>query len=55
MISSAVEEQSAATREVSSNISGVQTGANKTGKGSSFLFDVASDLTVRSDDLGQRG
>jgi len=51
MISGAVEEQSAATREVSSNITGVQTAANETGHSSSMVLDVARELSVRSEEL----
>ena len=53
-ISGAVEEQSAATREVSSNIAGVQTAANETGQSSATMLDVSKGLSEHSEDLQKR-
>lgn len=53
-ISGAVEEQSAATREVSSNIIGVQTAASETGESSATMLGVAQELSTRSEDLQTR-
>jgi methyl-accepting chemotaxis protein len=53
-ISGAVEEQSAATREVSLNIVGVQGAANETGQSSATMLEVAKDLSVRSEELQVR-
>ena len=53
-ISGAVEEQSASTKEVASNISGVQSAASETGNSSSTMLEVAGDLSERSEDLQTR-
>ena len=53
-ISGAVEEQSAATREVSSNITGVQAAANETGEASREMLAVAGELSEKSEDLQMR-
>ncbi len=53
-ISGAIEEQSAATREVSSNISGVQVAANETGESSNIMLSVAEDLSQKSEELQTR-
>ncbi len=53
-ISGAVEEQSAATLEVSSNISGVQASANQTGESSATMLEVAKDLSKQSEELQGR-
>ena len=53
-ISGAVEEQSACTHEVSSNITGVQQAANETGEASTTMLEVAKDLSGRSEDLQER-
>jgi methyl-accepting chemotaxis protein len=50
-ISGAVEEQSAATREVSSNIGGVTTAAASTGQSSSEVLDVARGLAQQAVEL----
>lgn len=50
-ISAAVEEQSAATRDVASNIQGVQGSAGKTGQSSSTVFDVAQNLSSQTERL----
>ncbi len=53
-ISSAVEEQSAATNEVAGNITGVQTAAAETGQSAATVLDVAKALSSRSDELRGR-
>lgn len=53
-ISMAVQEQSAATRDVASNITGVQVAASETGRSSDSLLEVSKELTGRSDDLRYR-
>jgi len=53
-ISGAVEEQSAATHEVSTNIAGVQQAAGETGVSSETVLQVASDLSQRSEELQTR-
>ena len=53
-ISSAVQEQSAATRDVASNITGVQVAASETGRSSDNLLEVSKELSGRSDDLRYR-
>ncbi len=53
-ISGAVEEQSAATNEVSSNIAGVQDAASETGQSSTNLLTVANDLSEKSETLQTR-
>ena len=52
-ISSAVEEQSAATKDVATNITSVQAGANQTGESSAILSDVAQGLSKRSETLNR--
>ncbi|MAF97068.1 MAG: chemotaxis protein [Micavibrio sp.] len=52
-ISSAVEEQSAATKDVATNITSVQAGANQTGESSAILSDVAQGLSKRSETLNK--
>jgi len=54
-ISGAVEEQSAATREVASNISGVTDAAADTGRNAATVLDVAHDLAGQAIDLDGRG
>jgi methyl-accepting chemotaxis protein len=51
MIAGAVEEQSAATREVSHNITGVREAAAAAGASSSGMFGMAKNLTSRSEEL----
>lgn len=53
-ISSAVEEQSSATREVATNINGVQIAAGQTGESSNTVLTVAQDLSSRSEELQER-
>ncbi|MCB1680376.1 MAG: PAS domain-containing methyl-accepting chemotaxis protein [Rhodospirillales bacterium] len=53
-ISGAVEEQSAATQEVASNISGVQVAASETGESAVTMLGVAQDLSQRSEELQTR-
>jgi methyl-accepting chemotaxis protein len=53
-ISGAVEEQSAATKEVSLNISGVTQAAAETGRGSIDVLNVAQSLTKQSSELESR-
>ena len=53
-ISSAVEQQSAATREVSGNIGGVTQAAQETDQSSDNVLKFARSLSVQSSDLGQR-
>jgi PAS domain S-box len=53
-ISSAVEEQSAATKEVSANIIGVTQAAQDTGRSSTNVLDVAQSLSGQADELEQR-
>jgi methyl-accepting chemotaxis protein len=50
-ISGAVEEQSAATREVSANISGVTQAAEDTGRSSTTVLDVSHDLARQAVEL----
>ena len=53
-ISGAVEEQSAATREVSSNISGVNQAADETGRSSSTVLTLAQSLAEQAKNLQTR-
>lgn len=53
-ISSAVEEQSAATQEVAANISGVQQAAQETGRSSSDVLEGAQSLLKMSHTLTQQ-
>ena len=53
-ISGAVEEQSAATREVSSNISGVTQAADETGRSSATVLTVSQELAHQAAELEQR-
>jgi len=53
-ISSAVEEQSAATQEVAYNISSVQTVASDTGTSASAMLEVANNLSERFGQLNSR-
>ncbi|MBI2240155.1 MAG: PAS domain-containing methyl-accepting chemotaxis protein [Magnetospirillum gryphiswaldense] len=53
-ISGAVEEQSAATREVASNINGVTDAAADTGRNAATVLDVAHDLAGQAVDLDGR-
>ena len=53
-ISGAVEEQSAATREVSQNISGVTQAAGDTGRNSTTVLTEAQSLSRQSADLSAR-
>ena len=53
-ISGAVEEQSAATKEVSSNIIAVQSSASETGQSSATMLEVAKDLAAQAEDLQVR-
>jgi methyl-accepting chemotaxis protein len=53
-ISGAVEEQSAATREVSSNITGVSQAAGETGRSSTSVLTAAQSLSKQATDLEQR-
>lgn len=53
-ISGAVEEQSAATREVSSNIIGVKDAARSAGEGAAEVLASAQSLTALSADLKER-
>jgi methyl-accepting chemotaxis protein len=53
-ISGAVEEQSAATREVSANITGVTRAAEDTGVNSHKVLDVAQSLAGQASDLEGR-
>ncbi|MBL8807237.1 MAG: PAS domain-containing protein [Rhodospirillales bacterium] len=53
-ISAAVEEQSAATREVSVNIDGVRQAAVSTGESSTSMLGSAQSLKSRSSDLNDR-
>jgi methyl-accepting chemotaxis protein len=53
-ISGAVEEQSAATREVSSNILGVTTAAGETGHASTSVLTLAHSLASQAAKLGER-
>ena len=50
-ISGAVEEQSAATKEVSANINGVSSAAQETGASSSTVLNVAQALTGQAGNL----
>jgi len=50
-ISGAVEQQTATTYEVASNISGVQKAANETGQSSNLMLGVAKSLSEKSSDL----
>ena len=54
IISGVVEEQSAATQEVASNIIGVQSAASETGQSASVMSEVSNGLSSRSDDLQAR-
>jgi methyl-accepting chemotaxis protein len=53
-ISSAVEEQSAATREVASNIAGVTAAAESTGRSSGEMLQLASTLADQAGNLEER-
>jgi methyl-accepting chemotaxis protein len=53
-ISSAVDEQSTATREVSVNINGVTQAAGDTGHSSSDVLNVAQSLSRQATELEQR-
>ncbi|MTJ82644.1 MAG: PAS domain S-box protein [Telmatospirillum sp.] len=53
-ISGAIEEQSAATREVSENIIGVTRAAGETGRGSGNVLAASQSLAQRSADLDGR-
>ncbi|RKQ72947.1 methyl-accepting chemotaxis protein [Oceanibaculum indicum] len=53
-ISGAVEEQSAATREIASNINGVTLAAEDTGRSSNDLLITARDLNGQADALRDR-
>lgn len=53
-ISGAVEQQAAATREVSFNISGVTRAAGETGRSSASVLDFAQALSARASNLGGR-
>ncbi|MCH2395605.1 methyl-accepting chemotaxis protein [Oceanibaculum sp.] len=53
-ISGAVEEQSAATREIASNINGVTLAAEDTGRSSNDLLITARDLNGQADALRER-
>ena len=53
-ISGAVEQQSAATREVSVNINGVNQAAGETGRSSSTVLTTARSLTEQAADLEQQ-
>jgi methyl-accepting chemotaxis protein len=53
-ISSAVEEQSAATKDVSINIHGVTQAAQETGQSSSMVLNVAQSLSVHAGDLDKK-
>ncbi len=53
-IAGAVEEQSAATQEVSSNIVGVQTAAAEAGQSSANVLTVSQDLSQKSEELTDR-
>jgi methyl-accepting chemotaxis protein len=53
-ISGAVEQQSAATREVSSNITGVSQAANETGQSSSNVLTVAQSLAQQATGLEEQ-
>jgi len=50
-ISGAVEEQTAATKEVATNISGVQVASNETGRSCSTMLEVSRDLSKRSQEV----
>ncbi len=53
-ISGAVEQQAAATREVSFNITGVTEAAGETGRSSANVLDFAQALSARASDLEGR-
>jgi len=53
-VAGAVEEQSVATREVSNNISGVQTAARDAGSSSAALLELAKDLAAQADGLNSK-
>lgn len=53
-ISGAVEEQSAATQEVTANISGVTSAAGDTGQNAGNVLTVASSLAQQATDLDQQ-
>jgi len=53
-ISGAVEEQSAATREVTSNINGVKQAAEETGRASTALLTVSQDIAVQTTGLEKK-
>ena len=50
-ISSAVEEQAAATREVSQNINGVTQAADESGQSAQNVLGVAGNLSSQAQDL----
>nr|MBC8239742.1 PAS domain-containing protein [Alphaproteobacteria bacterium] len=52
-ISSAVEEQGAATREVASNITGVTTASAETGQSAGQVLEAANELSKQSELLGR--
>ena len=52
-ISSAVEEQGAATREVASNITGVTTASAETGQSAGQVLEAANELSKQSETLGK--
>jgi len=51
-ISSAVEEQGAATQEVATNITGVTSAASETGQSASQVLEAANELSKQSETLG---
>ena len=53
-IASAVEEQSAATREVSSNIAGLTRSAETSGQSSADVLSSAHDLSIQAGELQRR-
>ncbi|MEK9754596.1 MAG: methyl-accepting chemotaxis protein, partial [Rhodospirillaceae bacterium] len=52
-ISSAVEEQGAATQEVTTNITGVTSAAGETSQSAGQVLDAAGELSRQSEKLGQ--
>jgi len=52
-ISSAVEQQGAATREVAGNITGVTTASAETGQSAGQVLEAANELSRQSETLGQ--
>lgn len=53
-ISGAIEEQSAATRDVTANISGVKQAAAEAGRASTIVLSVAGELAKRAGELQQQ-